>query len=191
MDKEIAEILIDELGRHSEMIVPDRELFLEILLKTNVPESSKFYEILHDKQQLLEETNRYHYFSLRRILRNRNARDYQLSKWKQTYEAVASALGIYSSDVLSRKLRSDKDLVGIMEESKHPFSLLAKLQTYDFDNPDETLFIITRPVLIIPDARDTKKILDWEKTNTTYEKEVGILFRHPKRIKVVEYYALQ
>ncbi len=187
MDRKIAETLVSELGRHEGLVTPDKGLFLDVLISADVPESSRFYEVLPDKQQLVDETGRYHYLSLRRVLRNRNARHYQLSQWKKTYEAIVSAFGAYSSDALSRNLRADKTLVEMMARCEEPFSLLGKFQTYDFDNPDETLFILTRPVLVIPGAKDTKPIYDWEKANTRYEKEVGVFLRHPKRIKPQEY----
>lgn len=187
MDNVIAEKLLDALKRRPEIVTPDSKLFLEMLVSTNVPESSRFYEVLPDREQVVQETNRYHRLSLRRVLRNKNARAYQLGAWKRVVQEAISILGIYSSDALTRNLRANKELVGIMGECEAPFSLLGKFQTYDFDNPDETLFIITRPVLIIPGAKDTVKIHDWESVNTTYEKEVGLLLRHAKRIRPQEY----
>ncbi len=187
MDRKIAETLVSELGIHGSLVTPDSELFLNELVSVDVPESSRFYEVLPGKQQLVEENGRYHSLSLRRVLRNRNAKDYQLSQWKKAYEAIASVFGAYSSDALSRNLRADGTLVEMMAGCDEPFSLLGKFQSYDFDNPDATLFIVTRPVLVIPGAKDMKPIHDWEKANTTYEKEVGLLFRYPKRIKPQEY----
>ena len=128
MDKNIAEGLVNELGRHSGIVTPERELFLDVLVSTDVPESSRFYEVVPDNQQLVQETGRYHYLSLRRVLRNGNARDYQLSQWKKAYEAVASVFGAYSSDVLSRNLRANRDLVEMMAECRETFSLLGKFQ---------------------------------------------------------------
>lgn len=189
MDIKIAESLLSELGRHSGIVTPDRRLFLDILVSTDVPESSRFYEGLPDKQQLVQETGRYHFLSLRRVLRNRNARSYQLSQWKKAYESITSVFGAYSSDALSRNLRTNRDLVEMMAECREPFSLLGKFQTYDFDNPDETLYMVTQPVLVIPGAKDTKSICDWETANTIYEKEVGLFLRHPKRISPQKYFS--
>jgi len=191
MDRKIAETLVDELGRHGSLVTPDRDLFLNELVSVDVPYSSKFYEVTPGKQQLVEETGRYHYLSIRRVLRNRNAKDYQLSQWKKAYEAIASAFGAYSSDALSRNLRADGTLVEMMARCDEPFSLLGKFQSYDFDNPDETLFVVTRPVLVIPGVKDMKPIHDWEEANTTYEKEVRMMGLLPtqKRIKPQEYFS--
>ena len=188
MDKKVAEKLVDELERQHRAIPIDKGMFIDILMSFPILKSSRFYEELPDKQQLIEESGRYHYFSLRRVLRNKNAKNYRLSRAKQAYEALASTLGIYSSDVLSRKLRADKELVKMIADNENPYSLLGKFKTYDFDNPDETLFIMTKPVLAIPDAKNIAKISDWEEANTIYEKEVGIFFRHPKIIKSQEYF---
>ncbi|MEA3248197.1 MAG: hypothetical protein U9Q73_00665 [Nanoarchaeota archaeon] len=187
MDRKIAKTLVDELEKHGSLVTPDRKLFLNELVSAYIPESSKFYEVLPGEKQSVQESGRYHYLSLRRILRNGNAKDYQLSQGKKTYEAIASAFGAYSSDTLSRNLRSDGTLVEMMARCDEPFSLLGKFQSYDFDNPGGALFVVTRPVLVIPNAKDMKPIHDWEEANTTYEKEVGLFFRHPKRIKPQEY----
>lgn len=188
MDTKIAERLVGELGRHGGIIIPDNELFLPILVSADVPESSRFYETLPCRRQLAQETGCCHYLSLRKILRNRNARKYQLSQLKKAYEAVASAIGAYSSDALTRNLRADAALLEMMEGCEEPFSLLGKFQTYDYDNPDGTLFVVTRPVLVIPGAKNTMPIQSWEEANTTYEKEVGI-FRHNKRVRPQEYFS--
>ena len=188
MERSLAESLIDELTKHLGIINPDKDLFLNILTSAEVPESSKFYEVLPNKQQLVEERKRYHYLSLRKVLRNRNAKENQLSLWKSKYESIASAFGICSSDVLSRNLRVNKDLIEMMDECKEPFSLLGEFQTYNFDNHDETLFIITRPVLVIPSV-ENRKPYNWENANTKYEKEVGVIFRHSERIKPQEYFS--
>jgi len=193
MDREIAGKLVKELKKHRGLIAIDEELFLDVLVSSEVPKSSRFYEKLPYKQQAVEESNRYYYFSLRRLLRNRRAKDYQLSRWKKSYEAIASTFGIYSSDALNRNLRTDSTLIDMMAICEEPFSLLGKFQTYDFDNPNETLFIVTRPVLIIPGAKDMEKIYNWEEANTTYEKEVRLMGFLPtqKRIPSQEYFLHQ
>ena len=56
-------------------------------------------------------------------------------------------------------------------------------------NEDETLFKIVRPILIIPGAKNQQSIIDWEEQNKIYRKEVGLLFRHLKKIKKQEYFS--
>ncbi len=188
MEREIAERLVNELGNHSRIISPDKKLFLDVLVSTDIQESSRFHEVLQDKQQLAEESDSYYSLSLRRILRNSNAKRYKLSQWKKAYESFISTFSFYSSDSLSRNLRADKGIIEMMAECKEPFSLLGKFKTYDFDNSEETLFVVTRPVLVIPGVRDTNRIYGWEEANTIYEKEVGI-FRNLKKIKPHEYFS--
>jgi len=176
MDRKVAETLVSELGRQVRIVTPNKELFLDVLVSADVPESSRFYEFLPDKRQSVQETGRYHSLSLRRVLRNRNARDYQLSRWK-------------ISDTLVRNLGSDGKLVEMMSRCEEPFSLLGKFQSYNFDNPDEKLFVVTRPVLVIPGAKNMKPIHDWEEANLIYEKEVGFFSKYLKRIKPQEYFS--
>ena len=186
MDQEIAATLVDTLKRHSWIIPPNREIFMKVLTSTEVPDSSRFYEKLPDNEQLLKETDRYHKLSLRMVLRNRNAKDYRLSPLKKIWEDWTSTLGIYSSEVLSRNLRANSDLIDMMAASEHPFSLLGKQKTYDYSNAREDLFRATRPVLVIPGQSDIIAILDWENANIIYEKNVHTPF--PKRIRPQEYY---
>jgi len=191
MNKKFAETLMKDLGRHGNIVTPDNELFLNELVSVDVPESSKFYETLPGKKQLVEEVGCYHSFSLRRVLRNRNAKNYRSSQWKETYGAIASIFSFYSSDTLSRNLRANEKLIEMMARCNDPFSLLGKFQSYDFDNPEKTLFIITRPVLVIPGTKDIKLIHDWEEANTTYEKESRSMGFLPtqKRVRPQEYFS--
>lgn len=131
MDVQIAERLVSALEKRPMTgVVPDKALFLDVLLSTDVPESSRFYEVVPDrpdKRQLVQETGRYSYFSLRRVMRNRNALGYQSSDSKNILDRMASALGVYSSDALTRSMRADRKLVGMMTRCEEPFSLLGKL----------------------------------------------------------------
>ncbi|HLD42356.1 MAG TPA: hypothetical protein VJB08_00020 [Candidatus Nanoarchaeia archaeon] len=186
MEKQVAEKLFNELGRHPGIMAPQPDLFLDVLVSAEVPES-EFYQSLPHRQQLLEEPLCYHYLSLSGVFQNRNAQDHYVSPWKRRYEAVASAIGLMPSDSLIRSLRADWGLIESMERCEDPFSLLAQFQTYDYDNPEETLFILTRPILVIPDAADAKSIYEWEEAHTLPLKEVGAVFRHQKRITMQDY----
>jgi len=83
MDKKIAETLVNEFERKVRIVRPDKKLFFDVLVSADVPESSRFYEFLPDEKQYVQEAGRYHHLSLRRVLRNANAKDYQLSQWKK------------------------------------------------------------------------------------------------------------
>lgn len=188
MDIKVAEKLISEMRKHSHLVSLDKGLFLDLLVSTHIQDSSKFYEALPDNQQEIQETDHFHIFSLRRVLRNRNARGYRLSQWKKMYEAILSSFGIYSSDALTRNLRANANLIEMMASCEEPFSLLGKLQTFDYNNPNE-VFVVTRPVLIIPGAENIEQIRDWEKANTIYEREKRFLgFPIQKRICPEEYF---
>ena len=46
-----------------------------------------------------------------------------------------------------------KKIAKFLVENKSPFSLLAKLQVYNYDNKDEVLFVESKPILVVPGAR--------------------------------------
>jgi len=179
MDKTIAENLIVELSKHPRIIPLDKDFFIKILISMDVPESSRFYENLPDKEQTLQDGDNFYLLSLRRILRNNNAQDYKMSKWKNIYKSIISSSGAYSSDVLTRNLRADKDLVKIMSECEQPFSLLGKFKSYDINNSYNGISTIIRPILVIPGAMDS--VLKWEEANIIYDKE-GLFLNGPSRL---------
>lgn len=188
MNRTLAQQLFVELQKHAEIVTANHSLF-DLLVSSEIPESSRFYEPLPDTPQLVQEEGCYHHLSLRRILRNRYVRHAQPSSWKRACEATAAFLGIYSSDVLTRDLQANALLVETMTQCPHPFSLLGKLQSYNFDNEDGPLFVITRPVLVIPGTTDMEPVYAWERRNTRYEQEVRMLgvFLRQKRIRPEEY----
>ena len=194
MDILVAAQLVGELRKHRSIpaLSTDKGLsLLDLLTSANIPESSRFYEELPRNEQLIEENDRrYHYFSLRRILRNNVATGYCHSAAKRTWVGFIGLVGSFSSNVLTRGIRADRNLVRMMAESVHPFSLLGKLETYDHGNPKDRLFVITRPILVVPKAtspKDKNAIADCEEENTMYAEERGILLRHPRRISPEEY----
>ncbi|MEK6842782.1 MAG: hypothetical protein AABX84_03115, partial [Nanoarchaeota archaeon] len=150
MDKSIVETLINELSRHAPFSSIEKGMFLDVLLNLDVPESSKFYQDIPENEQLLNDGGRYHYLSLRRVLRNRNAANYQLSRTKKLWEMGMSMLKVYNSNVLTRRARIDGNIVDLMTRCIFPFSLLGKFDTYEPNEPDKPLLHIRRPVLVIP-----------------------------------------
>ncbi len=185
MDRDVAEHLLSEFERQFTMVRVDENKFLNVLLNTHVPESTRFYEEVPLNEQQIEESSQYHYLSLRRVLRNRNTEGYRITPLKQLWEKFTHSRGIYSSNVLSRNLRADKVLAEIMYKNKSPFSLLGKFESYDISGED--LRVITRPVLIIPDVKSREIIDRWEEANKIYEEERGFLFKSRVRISPQEY----
>lgn len=180
MEEQIAETLISELKRQWGVVPLNKERFLEPLLSTDVNESSsRFYEVLPDNQQHIPDIGSEHYFSLRRVLRNKNAKGYKMALWKELYEAFASLWGFYSSDIPVRRIRANKDIVGMMAECKTPFSLFGKLRTEETIGAEDSgnMLITTRPVLIIPGigAYERGVVEGWEKANTISEQEKRLL----------------
>lgn len=167
MDGKEAESLVGTLEDHirdsSQNLFPVPELspetkkeLISILVRTKVSESSRFYEPIKDQGRFLDAAETYR-LTFRRVLRNGKARDYQLSWWKKVWENVASHpipnyfFRIYDSDIVTRRLRVDKEVVRMMTESAengHPHSLLCKLKIYDdnYGGPK----IQTSELLLIP-----------------------------------------
>lgn len=174
MDVRKAERLINSLCVHANWPV-DENSVLESLKKVPDKETSRFHDRIHSPAQLIQEgVQRYHHFSLKRILRNELVKKYHLSPFKKKAEAIGSFLGVYSSTALSRDIRANSGLIELMDECDCSFSLLGKLRTYAFDNPYEQLFIQETPVLVIPGSENNPVVRNWERENTVYKKEVAV-----------------
>ncbi|MBI2650603.1 hypothetical protein HYX04_04780 [Candidatus Woesearchaeota archaeon] len=170
MDKNLAERLVSELENHPPLtpnVLPDRAYFIDLLASTDVPPSKQFYEEVKSNQIYIpgHDSDQHHFLSIRRVLRNHLASDYELSKIKEVYEWVVSNLGIHDSDIWTRKLRASEELVKMMTQSavKHgqPYSLLGKLETFE----DVPKTVEVTPLVVILFAQDLQKITEWENSN--------------------------
>ena len=144
-----------------------------LLYKTNVPSSRRFAKKIKEEEYLLDRTHDYltNKFMLRRVLRNEIAARYLRGGYgkgahKNLWEVLNLGLGIYDSDVFTRKLREDPEMLEMMAkalEIGHPYSITGKITTYDKDS----LKIQTRPIVAIHGA-DIDKIVQWELANRVY-----------------------
>ena len=175
MDKDIAQNLFNELSKHEGIIKPEESIFLNMLDNFEIKDSSRFYEDFPNIEQVLNNNSEaYSSLSLRRIIRNKNAVNYQLKGLKKIGAEICDKLNIYSSTILLRKLREDESIIGLMEESSkkgNPFSLLGKFENYDYGNPKEILYISRTPILIIPEITNHSIIKEWEDNKTKYSKQ--------------------
>ena len=202
MERKNAERLIKGLEKHAAAYFGDipiiqKEIihaaFLETLLNANADNSSGFYTTIPRNQQFIagQELGNmpeiYHSISLNMILRNTIAGENSLSKLQKFHYDLISILGYEYGSPLIRNLLAERSLTDIMVASPNPFSLLAEFKTYDHDNEDDDLYIISIPVLVIPDAQFEGALKEWTNKNTLYEKEVGLFFRHAKRIAKKDY----
>ena len=189
MDKDIAQKLFNELSKHEGIIKPEENIFLRMLENFEIKKSSKFYEDLPLKEQTLNELSqeRYSILSLRRIMRNINAEKNSIKGLKKYWTRICSALKIYSSTDLTRKLRGEGYLINLMEESGkngNLFSLLGKIEECDWSNQSGKLYRRISPVLIIPGFINNIRTKTWEDKNSVYEKEI-LMFK--RRISKKEY----
>lgn len=183
MELKTAETLVESLGKRSGILVPDKGYFIDVLLKSDVSPSSKFYKKLPDNIQEAKESDCYYSLSLDMVLRNRNAeRDYKIGFFKRAIDAFASRKGIYSSDILTRRLRRENDIVDLMAACEQDFSLLARFEAHDYSNPNKITFT-TRPILVVPGSENHEKVFGWEQQNTLYQKSEEESF---KRVRYTE-----
>ena len=169
---------ITGLKSHSGMAVNFKEdKVRKALEKIQMRDSSRFYEIIiNDRQTINEEfDDRYHYFYTSRVLRNKNASDYELSTGKKLIMDLPGMVGlkVRSSTHASRRLRLNPEIVSVLTnayENGHDFSLLGRLDTYDISRP-EAIYKKRRPFLIVPGEVNNPVILDWEDADTKYERE--------------------
>ncbi len=152
--------------------LPNPEDFVAALERTEVAQSKRFYEPLPLDPQLIQDgEQRYHMVSIRRILRNRNAYEQHLAGPKKWWANMVFGMGVYSSNVLTRQLRTNPAVVGLLQTADAPYSLLAKVETFKFDNPQDQLFIITKPMLIIPGKENSPAVHEWEDSVAKFEEE--------------------
>lgn len=166
MEQNLAEMIIGELGKHhllKSQFPEYRQYFIDVLVSTEVPQSKRFYEEIKPNEITIRgsDENQRHKLSLGRILRNELAEDYELSWIKAQYEALISSLGAFDYEVLARNIRMNKDLVKMMQQSKHDYSLLGRIDAHE----DFSGEVSVMPILIIPNAMDLSKISVWESGN--------------------------
>lgn len=186
--------LVDGLSKRIMFSDENRNAFIRALSSTFInPDSTKFYvESPYDETQQcpIEEYRKYHYLSIRGILINKNA-EWNVSLVKKVWNVFVNRINWFSK-AYSRELGINKQIARILKKSAYPFSLLVKMQTFDYNNPEETLFIITKTILIVPNAsqEDLETITDWEWKKERYEKEVGV-FRQLRKSSSKEYLSSQ
>lgn len=197
MDRKIAEVLVEELERRpGKVITPYRDKLISLLVAQDIHEKARarllinnlatpkipkynmFSIALPDNKYALtiEETYSYLNLSLHRILRNREVRQYNPSMIEKVVDFLFARIGVYSPDILVRKIAANEALVKLMDECEHPFSLLGEFQDIDYSQPERIVFSRVSPILVIPNVKDYAKISEWERQYTAVEKEIESVF---------------
>lgn len=168
--------LAEEIRAHTGLALAQGQVgnLLALLRNIEMPESSRFYESFPTNSEGVPDSGRQHYFSLRRGLRNGNALTSSVPEWKKGIQKLISLTSRYSSSALTRDLRLDEEILKMMYECPEPFSLLGKLRTVDYEK-SHNIFIITRPVLIIPGQASSPVVSAWEDSHTIYRQERRLL----------------
>ncbi len=184
MEESLVQRLFEAFSRHPQIPRPREDIFIPALRNVNVdqhynPHPLAVFTIVPDTQsgkedgQLVEEDERYHYLSLRRVIATRQFRHGNLPRTKPS--AILLSRFSYSSDVLLTDLAFCVGLQKMVNRSDMPFALFGKLKTYDYGNNKDEMFHISRPVLVIPGQETNENITAWEDSKTLYQREFGLL----------------
>jgi len=174
MNREIARSLIEGLEKKVGVSLPNPSEFMDLLLNTRVPRFPDFYSAIADNRQRIDEDDRFHYLSIRRILRNAAVKSYRPNLPERVYNGFQDSLNEvvgYSSDAIADKARRDYTISSIMAHSTSPYSLLGKIVTKKYDDPERITMI--KPVLVIPGG-DVLEIANFELQHSKID-ELGSL----------------
>ena len=179
MERAAAEQLFEGFSQHPIIkgLHPNSEIFLPLLKRKYMSDSSRFSEELPEKDQpIIESSEVYHKLSLRRVIRNRNAKKHEIGRVKAKAIRVISHIPfVYSSVNFARDLRTHPELIDLMDRCEYDFSVLGKVATYDSSGGENSSMIrTTRPILIIPSVDDMDKVLAWEGKEAYPERERAI-----------------
>ncbi len=179
--------LIDGLRAHPLLGRFNFEKLADVLATVQLPSQGRLFNAISPNEQTLEEQDRYHTFSLRRVMDNGKMRG--PNPMFILFMDFLNFFSAYSSTALVRSLQESPDVIDPMHSRcQEPFSVLGKLKTFDYKNrEDEGLYIATRPILIVPGFVGWNQILRWEERNTRYSKEKGAFFRRQVGISKAEY----
>ena len=186
--QDIVQVLVDALAEQVPVHGIDTNPFKQILLNAEFPGEKEFMTKLPENEQFFHRNNgEYASLSLRRILRNRSADRHDASVVKRGLWTLGSSLGLYSSDAIVDRLVNDYLVRGHFEASPYPFTLIGKFSLFNFDNPEQTLYVARRPMVIVPEASNPALLRTWEMAHESYEKEVGVFFRKFRKVSQREY----
>jgi len=191
MERKNAEILLNCLAGNQYIISPDENIFMEVLTQYTPKNNSVFCEDLSENLQIRNEGNREFHLSLKRVLINKNVKEYAINKFGKKIEE--SLLGKNFLDDVTRNIRTNDKLVELMASCEEEFSILGSFSVLNISYSEKQPFtMMTRPVLLIPCLKDIQLIYDYEEENSSFTKEkhnrfMGIL---PiiKKITAEEYY---
>lgn len=170
MDPDYVNALLEEFGKHVKIVQPDFEMFREKLLNIEIPNSKRFYHDLTPNGQTIDDSGRVHRLEIRKVLINELAEENSMPEWKKYYNHIAKKFN--STNALTRDLRTRPDIVDIMKEAAEngqPYSLIAKLTTYDYGTPASKTKVTKQPFLLIPGVSNNetyiKAVSAWESAN--------------------------
>lgn len=190
MEEDLAEVLVNEMSRKIKNI--DKLKCLEILIPIPVSGQDKTSIKLPYENAMLYNEGQFYFFSLRRVIRNKDVSNKHMTELQKTWSLLISQLRVYSSDALIRDMEQDDNISHIISACNCPYSMLGKMETQR--RKRQGRYLKTRPVLIIPEYSQHYSVINWEDRNTIYEKEVLFpsffpLIKFDKLVPAEEFYS--
>jgi hypothetical protein len=154
---------------------PEQRLFTDLLVATEVHQSTKFYADIQGSQEVAIRLGvtptQYSDLSLRRVLRLYNIEpEYKMNFIKRAWGDFLSTQEAFSSNALTRSLRADIEASKELLASPWPFAVLAKLKSYSTEHSQSPRAISSKPLIVIPGIEQMGAVLRWEDRNTVQHK---------------------
>lgn len=146
--------------------------FTEVLRPVQLGGSGYSRKVANVRQKI-EDGDRTHYFSLRRVIVRDNIgkRDETIIDNTSWFNRLCKAAipgfrrhNLYSSDVMVESALQDQDILKLIRESECSAALLGKLESiYSFSSKKE--YVLRTPQLFIYGTKQSGKIVEWESDN--------------------------
>ena len=173
MERKLAEDLVDALMRHPQIIQPDYDLCVRVLLHTPGPVSLGEFSVPVARHSPWRSEGREEvgYLSLRYVLNNHAVSGSRPSFIERIVEAFSRPpfLPSHSSPALLSDICNNATLRAFMQSSSHPYSLLGTFTLFDYHDDEETQS--TRyPFLVIPGVKTgaLDYVVRWQETHARH-----------------------
>jgi hypothetical protein len=136
----------------------------DLLLTTDIQTGSFYHETASNEFSIeLPDFERNYLLSPLGIFENNLAGDFlEKGYMDKIYSIVRYGLNSTSPRYFPENVKRERDLLALMAESSKPYTLLAKVEILDYNECDSR----ESPIIIVPDAKDTAPVREWEKNHT-------------------------
>jgi len=151
--------LYTEIYRVLEAVEPTGSMDLGVLIP-----------IPANELRLPDESNRYYTVTLHSLIDRHRAHQTSIASRQQTLRANDLVATILDDDELLKHLPQNPYYTPV-----HNFGALVELTTFDYNNPEEHLYVKREPHIVLP-TRETDIAAAWRERNTTYERQKVTFF---------------